>query len=119
MGGVEDIVGRESPSAAADGAKEHEAGEHGEEGEEEYGEEYGEEGEEDDEEDDEEDNEEDGDPSDTYDESSACDEDEAAYENQPAAGLSPRLVLKRAVETLQVSIASASSLCSFCMAAHS
>ena len=46
--------------------------------------------------------EEDGNPSDTYDDASAVDEDEAAYENQPAAGLSPRLVLKRAVETLQV-----------------
>eukprot|EP00966_Prymnesium_polylepis_P250201 5784322-Prymnesium_polylepis.1 len=33
--------------------------------------------------------------------SAADDEDEAAYENQPAAGLSPRLVVKRAVETLQ------------------
>ena len=41
-------------------------------------------------------------PDDTYDNSSAVDEEEeAAYADQPAAGLSPRLVVRRAVETLQ------------------
>ena len=42
-------------------------------------------------------------PSDTYDDTSAGDEEEElAYADQPAAGLSPRLVIKRAVKTLQV-----------------
>jgi len=49
------------------------------------------------------------DPSDTYDDASAVDEDEAAYENQPAAGLSPRLVLKRAVEMLQEGVPTGSA----------
>tara|TARA_B110001452_G_scaffold96101_2_gene79442 strand:+ start:889 stop:1626 length:738 start_codon:yes stop_codon:yes gene_type:complete len=61
----------------------------------------GEDGEDETEGEDEEDDEESMRSEDAEDETSACSESEEKYENQPAAGLSPRKVLKRAAEVLK------------------